>query len=153
MILPRRLWTVRALQARAAAPEGGALHWVRGCAIILSIFGTVSSAQDLPSRQSVELYEILLDKVGGEDWIRFRFVAPEIARDGGRLSFVEAEPDMAVLCETVALPHLAGTAGKADKIAISLSDRPTEFGVPSPEATQFVEIYRPENGRCIWEAF
>ncbi|MEO9819711.1 MAG: DUF6497 family protein [Paracoccaceae bacterium] len=116
-------------------------------------FASAASAQSLPSGQGVELTEVLVDTVGEESWIRFRFLAPEIARDGGQIDYDAAAPDMDVLCNETALPYLNDFELEAGRIAISLSDRPVPFGMADPEATQFIEVYRIDGNRCIWEAF
>ncbi len=108
-------------------------------------------AQDVPSGQPVELHEVLVDEVGAETWLRFRFVAPQIAREGGSITYVDAEPDMQYLCDTLALPYIADYALTGDVIVISLADRPTEFGEADPDATQFFDAYRPDGTSCIWE--
>ena len=122
-------------------------------ALALAIVPGVVSAEQVPSGQPVELYEVLIDRVGNEDWLRFRFLAPEIARALGRYSFADVAPDMTVLCDEIAVPYMADQGLSADKVAIGLSDREVPFGVPDPEATQFIELYHVEGDRCIWEAF
>lgn len=108
----------------------------------------------VPSGQAVSY----LDTIAGEPGpsgptLRVRFVAPQIAREGGTVGIAEAGADMLFLCENFALPRLAGIEPPVAQVIISLSDRPVEFGVPAPEATQFFEAYRPEGGACIWEGF
>jgi hypothetical protein len=39
------------------------------------------------------------------------------------------------------------------QIIISLEDRPVPFGEADPEAVQYFEAFRVENGACIWEVF
>lgn len=107
----------------------------------------------VPSGQSVTLSDILSDENPGAPWLRFRFVAPEIARDGGTVSHEVAGADMDWLCVNIALPYLAQHALAPARVVISLSDRAVPFGVTDPAATQFFETYRPENGLCIWEEF
>ncbi|MEM9639279.1 MAG: DUF6497 family protein, partial [Pseudomonadota bacterium] len=68
---------------------------------------TALPALEVPSGQPVELYEVLIDEVGADTWLRFRFLAPEIARNGGSVDFAQAEPDLEHLCQAVALPYLA----------------------------------------------
>jgi len=97
------------------------------------------------------LHEVLVDQVGTQTWLRFRYVVPEIAREGGTVSFTEAEPHMAHLCAAFAVPYTREHALTGDVIVISFADRETEFGVPDPDATQFFEAYRIENDACIWE--
>lgn len=108
----------------------------------------------VPSGQPVSLIETIIGQPGpGGLTARFRFLAPEIARDSGSVSFAEAEPDMLYLCESYALPRLAVPGPQVSQIIISLSDRVLPFGQTAPEATQFFEAYRPEDGHCIWEGF
>ena len=109
----------------------------------------------MPSGQDVTF----LDVIEGEDGavgtaIRFRFLAPRIAREKGDVEFLQAEDDMVALCQDYVLPHMAETGAEMPaQIIIVLSDRAVEFGVADPEATQFFEAYRPEDGMCIWEGF
>ncbi|WP_249139062.1 DUF6497 family protein [Actibacterium sp. MT2.3-13A] len=108
----------------------------------------------VPSGQPVSLIETIIGAPGPEGLTaRFRFLAPEIARETGRISFAEAAPDMLHLCESYALPRLAEPGPQVSQIIISLSDRVVPFGQAAPEATQFFEAYRPEGGHCIWEGF
>ncbi len=123
--------------------------------LISCTLATPVAAQQMqvPSGQPVTLSEVLIDEQPGEIWVRFRFIAPEIARDGGAVSYDIAAPDMDHLCETLALPYLQEYALNPTRVVISLSDREVPFGAPTPEATQFFEAYRPETTRCIWEEF
>jgi len=154
-ISPRR--TVRrAITARTATPEGGARtwrqEWVRGCAtlaVILCAHPVI--AQDVPSGQDLSLAEVLIDEVGGEAWLRFRFLAPQIARQTGTITYGDAEDDFAHLCDAVARPYLLEHALAADVIAITLMDRAVPFGQADPDATQFIEVFRIENDACVWE--
>ena len=108
-------------------------------------------AFDVPSGQDVTLQEVLVDTVGAETWLRFRFVAPGISRDTNGIDLDAATQDMAHLCTTLALPYIAEYALTGDMIVISLSDRETEFGTADPDATQFFEAYHPVDNTCIWE--
>ena len=56
----------------------------------------------------------------------------------------KAEIDIKHLCETSALPALIEQGRSADKIIISISDQPVEFGTTAPDATQFFEVYSPD---------
>lgn len=149
--------TVRRLvPAHKAAPEGGARHrirsWVRGCIFTLVLAGP-AWAQTVPSGQSVSLHEVLIDKVSSENWLRFRFLAPQIARNGGDITYVEAEGDFPHLCETVARPYMTEFDLSADVIVVALMDRPVPFGQADTAATQFIEAFRVRDGACIWEDF
>jgi hypothetical protein len=118
--------------------------------------GTAAYAQDsvaVPSGQLVVLSEVLIDDSPGETWLRFRFLAPQIAREGGDIDTDTAASDMDHLCEHLVLPYLAQYTLDPSRVVISLSDRDVPFGASAPEATQFFEQYRPENTTCIWEGF
>lgn len=118
------------------------------------MFASVQAgAEVVPSGQPVRLYEALVDEVDGQNWLRMRFVAPDIARDGGTIDYEKAEADMAFLCSAVGLPFAQKHNLKPHSIVISLSDRETEFGVQNADATQFFDAFRIENDACIWEAF
>ncbi len=106
---------------------------------------------DVPSGQSVTLQEVLVEKMAAETWLRFRFIAPQIARDGGTVTYDQAGPDMASLCNTLAIPYLAHYDLTGDVVVISLADRATEFGSADPDATQFFEAFRIQDNDCIWE--
>ncbi|MGC9368276.1 MAG: DUF6497 family protein [Paracoccaceae bacterium] len=118
---------------------------------------SAEAAEDLiavPSGQPVSLIESLIGQPGPVGLTaRFRFLAPQIARGTGTVTFAEAEPDMLHLCENYALPRLAVPGPEVSQVIISLSDRVVPFGQAAPEATQFFEAYRPEGDRCIWEGF
>ncbi|WP_276150662.1 MULTISPECIES: DUF6497 family protein [unclassified Sulfitobacter] len=109
-------------------------------------------AADVPSGQPVTLHEVLVDAVESETWLRFRFIAPDIARAGRAMAYDVAAEDMMHLCTALALPYSDTHALAGDMIIISLADRVTEFGVPAPEATQFFEAFRPVDNTCIWES-
>ncbi|WP_299554002.1 DUF6497 family protein [uncultured Tateyamaria sp.] len=147
----------RVITARTAAPEGGARSrkrsWVRGCVSALCLAASTALAQEVPSGQPVSLSEVLLDAVGAENWVRFRFIAPEIAKDTGTVSYGQAEGDFQALCDDFAMTYLTDFELTADVVVISLMDRPVPFGTSDPEATQFFEAFRPETDGCVWEAF
>lgn len=120
------------------------------CALLV---GAPLWATDVPSGQVVTLQEALLVEVDARNTLRMRFVAPAIARDGGTIDYDTAGADMEHLCVHVALPYAVQFELDPDVIVISLSDRETEFGALSPEATQFFDAFRVEDQTCIWEAF
>lgn len=164
MIRSSRYQTARANCAAPAAPAGGArVTGGRGCgylaAIPFALFAQAAPAADaiaVPSGQPVTLAEVLLDEAPGQPdqtWARFRFLAPQIARGTGTVSYDTAAPDMDHLCGTLALPYLAEHGMTAARVVISLSDREVPFGAQDPEATQFFEAYRPDGAACMWEAF
>lgn len=116
---------------------------------LLCVLGQGAWAMDVPSGQPVTLQEVLVDTVGEETWLRFRFVAPQIGANA--LAYDVVATDMAHLCTALALPYMGEYALIGDVIVVSLADRETEFGQPDPDATQFFEAYRPVDNTCIWE--
>ena len=116
----------------------------------LPLYATV---QEVPSGQSVTLHEVLVDMVNGENWLRFRFVAPSIGADKGKVSHDDAAKDIEHLCAAVAVPYIAEYDLRSDLVVVSMADQKTEFGKTNPDATQFFEAFRVQNDICIWEAF
>ena len=107
-----------------------------------------------PSGQVVTFQEVIWNAPGPEGLtLRFRFLAPAIAQDGGSVDFDTASADMLWLCQTFALPRVPGSGPQPAQIVISLSDRPVPFGQADPDATQFFEAYALRDGTCVWEAF
>jgi Family of unknown function (DUF6497) len=104
-----------------------------------------------PSGQSVTLYDVVLEPDDGI--ARFRYLAPAIDPAGQGLAYEDVAGDLQWLCETFAIPGLEAAAKTADHVIITLSDREVEFGVPTPEATQFIESYTIQGTTCIWDAF
>ncbi len=108
----------------------------------------------VPSGQPVSYLDTVQTAPGTEGLtIRFRFVAPQIAREGGGITPEVAQADMAWLCENFALDRLPSTGPAPSQIVISLADRPLPFGEPDPDATQFFEAFSVEGDTCSWEAF
>lgn len=113
----------------------------------------VSTAIVLPSGIEVDFQDVIWGEPGPAGLtVRFRFVSPAIAQDGV-IDLATLEPDMQYLCENYALKRISAQGPQPGQVIISLSDRPVAFGETAPDATQFFEAYRPENGACIWEGF
>lgn len=111
-------------------------------------------AISVPSGQEITLLDVIWNESGPNGLVtRFRFLAPAITKAVGTISFEAAVADMAHLCQDFALPKVTGSTVAPTQIIISLSDRAVAFGATDPEATQFFEAYRLENGACIWEVF
>jgi len=107
-----------------------------------------------PSGLEVTPIEVIHDQPGPDGLVtRFRFLAPAIAREGGGVDFDTASHDMAWLCAHYAQSRLDAATSQAAQVIISLSDRPVPFGEADPEATQFFEAYRIEDGICVLELF
>ena len=156
----------RVTNVAPAAPTGGACPkgqgWGRGLIgpalallMLVSVPETLRADQPVtvPSGQSVTLSEVLIDDSVDGSLARFRFLAPAIARDGGTVDFETASNDMADLCVQLVLPYLEKYELDVASVVISMADREVPFGYADPEATQFFESYRPDDGGCIWEPF
>ena len=112
------------------------------------------AAITLPSGQVATVQDVVWNAPGPAGLtLRFRFIAPAIAAEGGSVDFMTASQDMAWLCQTYALPRVPATGPQPQQIIISLADRELAFGQPAPEATQFFEAYSLKDGLCILEAF
>lgn len=108
----------------------------------------------VPSGQEITLQDVIWNEPGPLGLtLRFRFLAPQIARDGGTIPPEVALDDMLALCTAYALPRIDEFGPMPAQIIISLSDRAVPFGEPAPDATQFFEAYRIEDGACIWEMY
>lgn len=108
----------------------------------------------VPSGQVVTLLDVIGDAPGPAGaTLRFRFLAPQIARTGGRIGFEQAAADMQALCDSFALPRLAELGPRPSQIIISFSDIPVPFGATMPEATQYIEAFSVRDNACIWEVY
>lgn len=108
----------------------------------------------VPSGQEITLLDVIWNVPGPEGLaLRFRFVAPQIARDGGTVDYETASADMLHLCQSFALAEMERFGPTPQQIIISLSDRPVPFGQTAPEATQFFEAFTLQDGSCMWEMF
>lgn len=108
----------------------------------------------LPSGQIVTLIETIWNTMGPAGLVtRFRFLAPQINVETGTVPFEAASQDIAWACQNFALAKVVEFGPLPSQIIISLEDRPVPFGEADPEALQFFEAFRIENGACIWEVF
>ena len=108
----------------------------------------------MPSGQAVTHVDTIQGAQGAAGLtVRFRFLAPAIAREGGSVDADAAFADMQALCDSYAMPRLSSIGPQPAQIVISLMDREVAFGEAAPEATQFFEAFRPEGGACVWEPF
>ncbi len=111
----------------------------------------MGAAVPVPSGQAVTLQDVIWNVPGPDGMTtRFRFVAPAIAAG---VDFDTAEADMIHLCEAFAVPRLTEFGPQPEQVVISLSDRALPFGDSAPDAVQFFESYRIEDGKCLWEMF
>lgn len=107
----------------------------------------------VPSGQTILPLDVIWEEQGGDVVLVTRYLASEIARGRGRLDFSGAEPDMDHLCATVSVLLNAATGAEASRAIVALLDRPVPRGQPDPASTQFLNVYRLEGDRCIWEGF
>ena len=113
-------------------------------------------AQDIvvPSGQPVQFVELIKDAEGpaGETW-RFRFIAPDITRDGGGVPLDVTLDDMHAVCDAFVAPALEKRGLEPAQVIISFADKAVEFGTADPDATQFFEAFSLDGQTCIWEGF
>ena len=108
----------------------------------------------VPSGQQVSLLEVITNTQGAAGMaVRFRFLAPAIARDTGGVDAETAMGDMDFLCETYALTRIAGAGPQPAQIIISLSDIDVPFGEARPDATQYFNSYSIVDGSCVWDVY
>jgi len=108
----------------------------------------------VPSGQKVTLLEVISNVPGPEGLtVRFRFLAPAIAKDGGTVDAEAASLDMDHLCQAYALDRIASIGPAPAQIIISMSDRDVPFGETRPDATQLFNAYSIADGTCVWEMF
>ena len=123
--------------------------------VAIAVFAASSAAAfELPSGLRPDLSEVLVDSVGPETWLRFRFVDAQLDKSSpDALAFSDIEGDFALICAALALPYAEKYGLTADKVIVSLADRFVAYGTTNPSATQYFEQFRIENGDCIWEGF
>mgnify|MGYP000265076259 CR=1 FL=1 len=102
----------------------------------------------VPSGQSLSFIEFLSENDGKV--VRFRFLTPEI---GETYAYMDVAPDFQAVCDEQVMPVLDANALVPTQIVLSMSAADIPFGEDNPDVLQFFEIFRPENGTCIWEEF
>ncbi len=114
-----------------------------------------AAAQDVPpSGQRLVLWEVVWERVEGNDsQAVLRFIAPQIARDGGTVDAAAALLDLDWLCATHGAPIAALPAARSDTVVVTLMDRAVPRGTTDAAATQYFGIYTIENGECSPEDF
>ncbi len=109
---------------------------------------SAEGATAVPSGREVRFLDVITDAPGPSGRpARFRFIAPAAARGE------DWSADMQALCDDYALPRTAAMVPPPSQIIIVIADREVPFGEAAPDAVQFFESYRIENGSCIWEIF
>lgn len=147
-MMPAALARIAVMAAVLAEPAAG-----QEAAVELVVEPGDGTRIDVPSGQEITLQDVIWNAPGPDGLaLRFRFLAPGIAPGGG-VEFETAAADMQHLCDTYALPRIAEQGPHPEQVIISLSDVAVPFGEAAPEATQFFESYRIEDGVCVWEMF
>ena len=104
----------------------------------------------VPSGRDVRLIDVVTNAPGNAGAAaRFRFLAPGLSE----ADLAASADDMQALCDSYALPRVAGMVPEPQQIIISLAGEAVPFGQPAPDVVQFFEIYRVEAGACQWEPF
>lgn len=108
----------------------------------------------VPSGQKITPVEILWEKhfVGQEEqtWVILRFLAPEIAKDGGSVDFEQAAEDMEHICESIGLPLAKMFGPGIDQVMVTLMERQVERGERAMGVTQYMSAYEVRQGACQW---
>lgn len=105
----------------------------------------------LPSQLPARLHQALWEpQDDGGWWLRLRLVAPDVAL-GHEAPGFDLGADMLWLCETVALPAIAGAGRQVDLVVVSISAEETRFGETRPDVVQLFDAFRPTPDGCIWE--
>lgn len=105
----------------------------------------------VPSGQMIEFKQVIWTKDANSPEVVFRFVAPEITRDGTGVSFEVASNDTMFLCQNFALPRVREKEESKDvNLVISLSEQALEFGESNPDVTQFFESFVVHEAQCDW---
>lgn len=117
------------------------------CAMCLPMMAT---AQDIPvpSGQPLSFLEFITENDG--DVVRFRFLTPDI---GITYAYADVIEDFQAVCDDQVMPVLDANTLNPNQIVLSMSAVDIPFGEDNPDVLQFFEVFRPENGSCIWEEF
>ncbi|MBP0481133.1 DUF6497 family protein [Sagittula salina] len=145
-----------------AAPAGGADVFGRPCrgCVRISLHKTLNAtllvcALSAPAGAGTLAFSGLdyawHDEIAEAPTYRLRYVTPGLADDS--VNYTAVSDDMAALCQSDALPRLAGQGATPQRVVITLMAEPVDFGVMTPGVRQFFESYAIEDGLCIWEAF
>jgi len=125
---------------------------MRFAVALAALLAAPVAAEDivLPSGRTVTLDETIRDTAGPVGLTdRFLFLAPWIAG----VAYEDLAPEIAWLCDTVALPRVESSTPPPVQIIVSLADRPVPFGASDPAATQFFEAFSVADGACVVELF
>lgn len=146
---------------RARTPRAGAGRpWcaaLLGAALALAYAAGPARAQaELPDDWAV-LHDARVEVQKGlregrdERWLVMRYLAPQIARDGGSLAYEDVADAIDALCDGPGLATARAHESPVDQIVITVMDRVVEWGLPNPEATQFIASYVVTQSGCEWQ--
>lgn len=128
---------------------------MRALALLLIMALPAQAAEKLavPSGQLVLPYEALWEDQpeSGQVWLVLRFLAPQIAKAKGQITYDDATADIDFLCENVGLPLVESTGGGVDQIIVTLLDAPLARGERDKKVTRYMSAYRVDLGICEWE--
>lgn len=149
-----RLRLILAAVAVLALGAGAGAFWLRPDERLAVNAESVAAVIAVPSGQVVTLQDVVGNVPGPNGLtVRFRFLAPAIAKAGGGVPIETALRDMEALCNSYALTRIAEFGPAPAQIVISLSDVAVAFGTPAPNATQYFEAYSIKDNICIWDVF
>ena len=109
---------------------------------------SASTGISIPSGQPVTFLQFISEGEGSTS--RFRFLTPGIGAD---LEYEDVFDDFQALCDEQVMPAIIQNSLHPQQIVLSMSAVDIPFGGDDPAVLQFFEVFRPENGRCIWEEF
>lgn len=121
--------------------------------LILSGIGSAALADPIavPSGQAIEFKQVIWAEEAEIPNAIFRFVAPEITRDGTGIEYDVAAEDLLFLCNTFALPRVLNTYSEGEvDLVLSLSQQDLAFGEVNPEVLQFFESFVVRDAACDW---
>ena len=142
-----------------AAGRGLVIGGVALAALATSLARPVSAEEagalvTVPSGREVRWIDTISDAPGPDGLtLRFRFLVPALGAPVWQEAPERAEADMQALCDRFALPRVSGIGPQPSQLIISMADRALPFGEAAPEATQYFEAFRLENGQCVWELY
>lgn len=140
--------------ARSARPGEGRPRWRAWLFAAGFLLGAPACAQPLPPEWA-RFHDLRLEtQTDGQNWLILRYLAPEIARDGGTLAYDDVAQAIDSLCNKDGMASVAALEGKGqtvDQVVITVMDRVVEWGTASPEATMFLGTYLPSDDGCIWQ--
>lgn len=117
--------------------------WLASCAAQAQAQGI-----EVPSGQPLTFMEFISENDG--DLVRFRFLAPQI---GTEFDYMGVAPDFQAVCDQQVIPVLTANGLTPRQIVLSMSAVDIPFGETRPDVVQYFEVFRAENGTCIWEEF